>query len=88
MASNTDTSSSQDINECEDNNGGCEMLCMNYYGSYSCGCVPPKILEMDKKTCACKFTVYHVVNIKQDMKCFEIFKLDQDSECDKFSERF
>jgi len=43
----------KDIDECTDqNNGGCESLCMNYYGSHACGCLPPKILEMDGRTCA------------------------------------
>ena len=27
-----------DINECEDNNGGCSQLCINTIGSYYCNC--------------------------------------------------
>ena len=27
-----------DVNECEDNNGGCEDTCQNVQGSYRCGC--------------------------------------------------
>ncbi|XP_040151178.1 fibrillin-2-like [Anopheles arabiensis] len=29
-----------DVDECADNNGGCEQTCMNKPGSYECGCEP------------------------------------------------
>ena len=27
-----------DINECENNNGGCDQICLNSAGSYQCDC--------------------------------------------------
>lgn len=42
----------KDIDECSVGNGGCDNLCMNYYGSHVCGCIPPKILEMDGRSCS------------------------------------
>ena len=29
---------SEDINECDDNNGGCTHTCINQPGSYQCQC--------------------------------------------------
>ena len=41
-----------DIDECAINNGGCDSICMNTPGSYSCACQPGYTLLLDGKTCS------------------------------------
>ena len=43
-----------DINECEDDNGGCSHQCINSKGSYECACWPGHNLLEDKKMCSGK----------------------------------
>ena len=40
-----------DINECVDNNGGCEQICHNVLGSLQCRCMDGYRLRNDKKSC-------------------------------------
>ena len=40
-----------DINECADENGGCEQLCSNTDGSYQCRCKLGYKLKNDKHYC-------------------------------------
>jgi len=40
-----------DINECEENNGGCQHNCINLFGSYKCNCNKGFRIAYDKKTC-------------------------------------
>lgn len=40
-----------DINECDTQNGGCQHICMNTEGSYSCQCRSGFILKQDKHSC-------------------------------------
>ncbi|CAB1412846.1 unnamed protein product [Pleuronectes platessa] len=40
-----------DVNECEETNGGCEALCCNTIGSFYCRCPSGQILSEDSKTC-------------------------------------
>ena len=40
-----------DINECSDDNGGCDHTCTNTIGSYSCGCDDGYELDTDEHTC-------------------------------------
>ena len=40
-----------DINECLDNNGGCNQGCTNTVGSYECTCDPGHFLSDDQHTC-------------------------------------
>ena len=40
-----------DINECLDNNGGCEHTCLNTAGSYKCECMDGYKLHKNKRTC-------------------------------------
>lgn len=46
---------SMDCNECEFNNGGCEHVCINYDGCYTCDCNPGyKASQSDWKECVRK----------------------------------
>ncbi|XP_059062223.1 collagen and calcium-binding EGF domain-containing protein 1-like isoform X2 [Achroia grisella] len=40
-----------DIDECENNNGGCEQNCINDPGGFHCECLPPMVLARDGKKC-------------------------------------
>ena len=40
-----------DIDECAVDNGGCDEICINTPGSFSCACNPGYMLLMDGKTC-------------------------------------
>ena len=41
-----------DIDECEDNNGGCEVYCINTNGSYYCDCNIGYYVTADNRSCA------------------------------------
>nr|XP_036671646.1 latent-transforming growth factor beta-binding protein 1 isoform X3 [Drosophila suzukii] len=41
----------EDIDECQDKNGGCSHRCLNSEGSFKCSCPPGYELESDQKTC-------------------------------------
>ncbi|XP_022097489.1 fibrillin-1-like [Acanthaster planci] len=41
-----------DINECATDNGGCEYICRNTYGSYVCFCPRGATLSPDKHSCS------------------------------------
>ena len=43
-----------DINECAVDNGGCDEVCINTNGSYSCQCDSGLKLLSNKKSCGCK----------------------------------
>lgn len=40
-----------DINECQLNNGGCQHVCTNNPGSYSCSCPQGYRISSDRKSC-------------------------------------
>ena len=40
-----------DIDECLDNNGGCNQGCTNVNGSYDCSCDAGYFLSDDQRTC-------------------------------------
>ncbi|XP_070543675.1 mannan-binding lectin serine protease 1-like [Ptychodera flava] len=44
----------EDIDECLDQNGGCEHLCHNVYGGFYCSCSPGYRLHSDGRTCKVK----------------------------------
>ena len=46
-----------DINECETSNGGCDHLCTNHRGSYSCSCLEGHTLVHDNRTCEGNYLV-------------------------------
>ena len=46
-----------DINECLNNNGGCDQTCTNSIGSYSCSCNIGFVLAPDEHSCYGK--LYH-----------------------------
>ena len=41
-----------DINECDQDSGGCEQFCNNTFGSYKCSCKDGYNLEFDGISCA------------------------------------
>lgn len=40
-----------DINECQEDNGGCQHTCTNTPGSFVCACHSGYSLDVDKKSC-------------------------------------
>lgn len=40
-----------DVDECSNNNGECEQLCLNEHSSFLCACDAGYLLESDKKHC-------------------------------------
>ena len=40
-----------DLNECDDNNGGCQEHCVNLSPGYQCACYATKMLDIDQKSC-------------------------------------
>ena len=47
-----------DINECEDDNGGCSQTCTNTEGSFECSCRDGYILDGDGKNCSGTRVIY------------------------------
>ena len=41
-----------DINECDENNGGCSQICNNIEGSYECSCRNGYELDIDGQNCS------------------------------------
>ena len=41
-----------DVNECLDDNGGCQYTCLNTPGSYHCSCPSGYQLDSDGKHCS------------------------------------
>ncbi|CAL4126173.1 unnamed protein product, partial [Meganyctiphanes norvegica] len=41
----------QNVNECLDNNGGCDQICTNVIGSFNCSCDVGSYLDGDQKSC-------------------------------------
>ena len=52
-----------DVDECLDNNGGCEYICTNTIGSFECSCQPGYDLDSDglacigMQLCTCSYVV-------------------------------
>ena len=49
-----------DINECGENNGGCEYKCVNIPGSFRCECKNGYTLTEDLKSCTGNTNLYAV----------------------------
>lgn len=39
------------VDECRDDNGGCDSLCTNSPGSHTCSCATGYMLLLDGRTC-------------------------------------
>ena len=52
-----------DINECQNNNGGCDQKCLNSVGSYQCDCF--KGYKYDKQTNRCNGKSLLFCNLKK-----------------------
>ncbi|XP_077995025.1 uncharacterized protein LOC144448621 [Glandiceps talaboti] len=48
---NSDGRTCNDINECDGGTSGCDQLCTNTIGSYTCSCKEGKLLQDDLHTC-------------------------------------
>ena len=44
-----------DVNECSTSNGGCEQICENSNGSFTCYCYDGYMLNKDLQTCGGKY---------------------------------
>lgn len=78
----------EDINECLNNNGGCNQECINTPGSYHCACEDGYVLGHDKKTC--QAYGYHevrkpsytdacdemVTKLKNMTECGQVYSID------------
>lgn len=51
MKANLDLSLSPDVDECLENNGGCQHTCTNVMGSYECRCKEGFFLSDNQHTC-------------------------------------
>jgi len=60
---------STDVNECSTDNGGCQQLCSNRVGSYSCSCNTGFLLSPDGKICNGSLSSYCQVT------CFSFHRL-------------
>jgi len=47
-----------DINECLDNNAGCNQICENTNGSYYCSCNSGFEMSSDNHTCIGTYVIY------------------------------
>ena len=52
-----------DVDECAEDNGGCDHKCHNNVGSFKCACQKGYILMGDKKKCQGKKQyLFHLIN--------------------------
>ena len=51
------------MNECLDNNGGCDHNCTNTIGSFECSCQPGYDLDSDGLACVGMYMVQLMVTI-------------------------
>ena len=59
-----------DINECNVNNGGCDQICNNTYGSYRCTCEEGYTLEFDGFNCSGKHVHLLIQKYEELQNCF------------------
>ena len=57
-----------DLNECDNNNGGCSQMCNNIVGSFYCSCESGYYLLHDGFTCNGEFINQHCCSAS--LKCF------------------
>ena len=50
----------QDIDQCSNNNGGCEQICINQSPEHACSCYIGFVLNADKTTCSGMYLEYLV----------------------------
>ncbi|XP_078362344.1 uncharacterized protein LOC144646582 isoform X2 [Oculina patagonica] len=56
----SDRETCKDRDECAEGSGGCDQVCLNTIGSFSCSCHPGYFLDIDGKTCREKNSCYFV----------------------------
>ena len=59
-----------DVNECRDENGGCNQTCINTFGSYMCACNNGYVLARNKHNCkGMDFILCKVLTTVLNVKC-------------------
>lgn len=51
-----------DVDECLNDNGACEQICVNSEGSFSCACKEGFRLAQDRRRCLRMFFLFHWCN--------------------------
>ncbi|NXW61397.1 PROS protein, partial [Eurystomus gularis] len=75
----------EDINECEDLNGGCSQRCSNLPGSYRCLCEDGYFMHSNKRDCGGRKTPFTKLSLQstglgnphQDHKQFNAFYMER-----------
>ena len=62
-----------DINECLDDNAGCQQVCNNIIGSYLCSCNDGFMLDENRHNCSGMLYIIHMqVHVSTCVLSFEI----------------
>ncbi|EAW73298.1 signal peptide, CUB domain, EGF-like 1, isoform CRA_d, partial [Homo sapiens] len=69
-----------DVDECQDNNGGCQQICVNAMGSYECQCHSGFFLSDNQHTCIHRSNDLPVVGCGAKLPTMEANPINQDSE--------
>ena len=63
------------MNECEDDNGGCEGTCINTVTSYECQCGDGYVLASDGFSCEGKYKCIPLFTEREELSYHKIFSL-------------
>ncbi|NXP79376.1 PROS protein, partial [Ramphastos sulfuratus] len=72
----------EDINECEDSNGGCSQRCSNLRGSYRCLCADGYFMHSNKRDCGEKdLSIIHPAYFFSVYACVSLSAVTYIDEC-------